>query len=127
MAKRFDITKQVLRVDDTENLYVDADKKIIGAVYEYDFNPEEFFGQHKKNYEDDECYLSFVTELNIETGDIRMKYWGEFEGGEKDRTRKLTPRQKEFFRNLMEKCCMEVHSCCLKKLWNDATGSVAAF
>lgn len=113
--KKFDITKQNLYVCDHENLYADKAKKVIAAVYEYDFNPDEFF-KTSFNRTDGNAFLCFATEWDIETGEISMYYWGDLEdSGEHEK--KLTLKEKQFFRKLMEKCCMDIHGCSIQELW----------
>lgn len=113
--RKIDITKQNLYVCDRENLYADKDKNVIAAIYEYDFNPDEFF-QTKINRQDGNAFLCFSTEWNMETDDIFMHYWGELEDST-DHEKKLTQKEKLFFKKLMEKCCQDIYGCSIRELW----------
>lgn len=114
--KKFDITTQNLYVYDEGNLFVNTDKKIVSAVYEYNFNPDEYF-KTKINKPDGNSYLCFATDLNMITGEISLSYWGEFEGGENENEKKLTKKEQAFFKKIMEKSCLELYGCSIQELW----------
>lgn len=122
--KKFDITKQNLYVCDHENLYANKYKKVISAVYEYDFNPDEFF-KTRFNRPDGNGFLCFATEWDIKTGEISMYYWGE-PGDSREREKKLTLKEKQFFRKLMEKCCMDIHGCSIQELWEKENPDISS-
>lgn len=121
--RKLDITKQNLHVCDHENLYVDKDKNVIAAIYEYDFNPDEFF-KTKINRPDGSAFLSFATEWNIETDEISMFYWGELEDSS-EHEKKLTLKEKQFFRKIMEKCCQDIYGCSIRELWEKENEDVS--
>ena len=74
--KRFDITKQKLDVY-YENFYFDDSRNAFVALYEYDFNPDEYFGT-TINKPNGPAYLNFVTQWDFDKDDISMYYYGEF-------------------------------------------------
>lgn len=113
--RKLDITKEDLYVCDHKNLYADKDKKIIAAIYEYDFDPDKFF-KTSFNSPDGCAFLCFATEWSMETDEITMYYWGELEDSA-EHEKKLTIKEKNFFKKLMEKCCMDVHGCSIRELW----------
>lgn len=94
---KFDITKQELRVLE-ENFYFDTERDAFIALYEYSFNPDEYFGalNYKSNVAANLCFL---TEWSIETDEISMYYYGDFiecDNGELEKI--LTQKEKEFFK-----------------------------
>ena len=99
--KRFDITKQKLDVY-YENFYFDDSRNAFVALYEYDFNPDEYFGT-TINKPNGPAYLNFVTQWDFDKDDISMYYYGEFpeSEGNKELEKKLTIREKNFFRDFM--------------------------
>lgn len=105
----FDITKQELSTIE-ENFFFDRERNAFIALYDYDFNPDEYFGT-KSNLPGDQFYLTFITEWNMDTDDIIMRYWGAFKesngNGELEKT--LTEKEKEFFKKLMDRFCMEIY------------------
>lgn len=117
----FDITKQELSTVD-ENFYFDHKKNAFEAVYEYDFNPDEYFGT-TSSLPDGEIYLTFVTEWYMDTDDVLMYYWGEFEGcdGNNELEKVLTEKEKEFFRKLMDQFCVDKYGVSIFKLHRPLT------
>ena len=113
---RFDITTQNLRICDKENLYINKD--IITAIYDYDFNPDEYF-KTEINKPDGNAYLCFATDLNMLTGEISLHYWGEFEGGKKENEKTLTKKEQAFFKKLMKKSCQELYGYSIQRLWKN--------
>lgn len=118
--KKIDITKQNLSIcDSEEGLYVDRKRNSIVALYDYTFNPDEYFGA-KINKENGYANLCFVTEWNIETGEISMYYWGEFDGSEKEETKKeLDEKEQKFFKSLIEKAAYDIYDCSVLELWEN--------
>lgn len=114
--KKFDITTQNLYVYEKENLCVIKERNIISAVYEYDFNPDEYF-KTEINQPDGNAYLCFSSDLNMITGEISLHYWGEFEGGETENEKKLTKKEQVFFKKIMEKSCLKFYGCNIQELW----------
>lgn len=112
--EKFDITTQKIYVYDRGNLFVDNDS--VFAVYEYDFNPDEYF-KTEINQPDENAYLCFMTGWNMKTGEISLYYWGDFEGGEKENEKELTKKEQAFFKKVMERCCLELYGCSIRKLW----------
>ena len=79
-------------VYEKENLCVIKDRNIISAVYEYEFNPDEYF-KTEINQPDGNACLCFASDLNMVTGEISLNYWGEFKGGEVENEKKLTKKE----------------------------------
>lgn len=104
---KFDITKQELGVAD-ENFYFDQKINAFTAVYEYNFNPDEYFGTLSYDPHD-EPDLSFGTDWHMDTDDIIMLYWGNFKdsNGNVELEKKLTKQEKKFFKELMDQFCVE--------------------
>lgn len=117
----FDITQQELSTAN-ENFYFDHEKNAFEAVYEYDFDPDEYF-RTTSDLPDGEIYLTFVTEWNMDTDDVLMYYWGEFkesdENGELEKI--LTEKEKDFFKKLMDQFCVNKYGVSIFKLHRPLT------
>lgn len=103
---KFDITKQKLWAA-YENFYLDRDRNAFVAIYDYVFDPREYFGVTPTNPQDEGC-LTFLTEWYMDTDDLAMHYFGDFKENDGNELEKpLTPYEKEFFKKLMDQFCME--------------------
>lgn len=117
--KKFDITKQDLSICDyEEGLYADEERNAVVALYDYTFNPDEYFGT-KINKPDGSSYLCFVSEWCMDTDEVSIRYWGEFDGCGNGELKKILPKnEQEFFKGLMEKFCFEIYGFSICELWN---------
>ena len=117
---RFDITKQQLWAD-YENFYLDRDRNAFVALYDYVFDPREYFGVTPTNPQDG-AYLTFLTEWHMDTDDLTMHYFGEFKENDGNELEKpLTPDEKEFFKKLMDQFCVDKYGVSIFKLHRPLT------
>ncbi|MCM1234691.1 MAG: hypothetical protein NC489_31700 [Ruminococcus flavefaciens] len=101
----FDITKQQLSVY-LENFYFDAHRGAFVALYEYSFDPDDYFGT-SINKPNGAAHLCFLTEWDTASSDISMYYYGDFEESSgKELEKGLTEKEKEFFRQFMDQYCL---------------------
>lgn len=117
---KFDITKQKLWKA-YENFYFDQDRNAFVALYDYVFDPIEYFGVTPTNPQDG-AYLTFATEWYMDY------YWGKFresdENSELEKT--LTEEEKEFFKKLMDQFCVDKYGVSIFSLHRPLTNSERA-
>lgn len=116
--KAFDITKQKLYALD-ENFYYDCERGTFIGLYEYSFRPEEYFGPLAAG----DPTLCFDTEWSMDTDDVSMYYWGDFEEsrGAEELEKVLTEKEKTFFKELMDQICMEKYGILISELHKPLT------
>ena len=113
--RQIDITKQDVRCCDELMI----EDEYINATYELWFEHFKYFGVKEGYDEEDLSYVNFYTDW-YPNGKIKASYTVySDEGFEYGDDWKLTDKETEFFRNLMEEYCQHCYGKSLIEFWNE--------